>query len=154
MLSIFLVYKTLMNYWSVRCQESAQQTWPQSLCDGHACDNELLKRSLLLAQVEGAEYEELTALHESVYQQSVSWFASLQDHMREQILSHFGLMPDREPEPQVSCPFFFCHAVISCRNVLRHIMLGKTWQYLLCCLFHYGRLWTSSFISSPKKPLV
>lgn len=56
------------------------------------------------------------------------------------ILSHFGLMPDREPEPQVSCPFFFCHAVISCRNVLRHIMLGKTWQYLLCCLFHYGRL--------------
>uniref|UniRef100_A0A8C6CBF3 LON peptidase N-terminal domain and ring finger 2 n=1 Tax=Monodon monoceros TaxID=40151 RepID=A0A8C6CBF3_MONMO len=51
-------------------------------------------------KVEGAEYEELTALHDSVYQQSVSWFASLQDHMKEQILSHFGLMPDREPEPQ------------------------------------------------------
>ncbi|KAM9054164.1 LON peptidase N-terminal domain and RING finger protein 2 [Megaptera novaeangliae] len=51
-------------------------------------------------KVEGPEYEELTALHDSVYQQSVSWFASLQDHMKEQILSHFGLMPDREPEPQ------------------------------------------------------
>ncbi|XP_024599739.1 LON peptidase N-terminal domain and RING finger protein 2 [Neophocaena asiaeorientalis asiaeorientalis] len=51
-------------------------------------------------KVEGAEYEELTALHDSVYQQSVSWFASLQDPMKEQILSHFGLMPDREPEPQ------------------------------------------------------
>ncbi|GAB1284906.1 LON peptidase N-terminal domain and ring finger 2 [Apodemus speciosus] len=50
--------------------------------------------------VEGAEFEELTALHESVYQQSVSWFASLQDHMKKQILSHFGSMPDREPEPQ------------------------------------------------------
>ncbi|CAH7231556.1 LON peptidase N-terminal domain and RING finger protein 2 [Phodopus roborovskii] len=51
-------------------------------------------------KVEGAEYEELAALHESVYQQSVSWFASLQDHMKKQILSHFGSMPDREPEPQ------------------------------------------------------
>ncbi|XP_057599631.1 LON peptidase N-terminal domain and RING finger protein 2 [Hippopotamus amphibius kiboko] len=51
-------------------------------------------------KVEGPEYEELATLHESVYQQSVSWFASLQDHMKEQILSHFGLMPDREPEPQ------------------------------------------------------
>ncbi|XP_006980487.3 LON peptidase N-terminal domain and RING finger protein 2 [Peromyscus maniculatus bairdii] len=51
-------------------------------------------------KVEGPEYEELAALHESVYQQSVSWFASLQDHMKKQILSHFGSMPDREPEPQ------------------------------------------------------
>ncbi|XP_052049146.1 LON peptidase N-terminal domain and RING finger protein 2 [Apodemus sylvaticus] len=51
-------------------------------------------------KVEGAEFEELTALHESVYQQSVSWFASLQEHMKKQILSHFGSMPEREPEPQ------------------------------------------------------
>ncbi|XP_051008708.1 LON peptidase N-terminal domain and RING finger protein 2 [Acomys russatus] len=51
-------------------------------------------------KVEGPECEELAALHDSVYQQSVSWFASLQDHMKKQILSHFGSMPDREPEPQ------------------------------------------------------
>ncbi|XP_022372126.1 LON peptidase N-terminal domain and RING finger protein 2 [Enhydra lutris kenyoni] len=51
-------------------------------------------------KVEGPAYEELTSLHDSVYQQSVSWFTSLQDHMKEQILSHFGLMPDREAEPQ------------------------------------------------------
>ncbi|XP_019485546.1 PREDICTED: LON peptidase N-terminal domain and RING finger protein 2-like isoform X1 [Hipposideros armiger] len=51
-------------------------------------------------KMEGPAYEELTTLHYSVYQQSVSWFTSLLDHMREQILSHFGLMPDREPEPQ------------------------------------------------------
>jgi hypothetical protein len=76
-----------------------------------------------LDQVEGPEYEELTALHDSVYQQSVSWFTSLQDHMKEQILSHFGLMPDREPEPQVLSPFSFCSVAISCRNVLRHILM-------------------------------
>ncbi|XP_062934381.1 LON peptidase N-terminal domain and RING finger protein 2 [Cynocephalus volans] len=51
-------------------------------------------------KVEGPESEELATLHDSVYQQSVSWFASLQDHMKEQILSHFGIMPDRESEPQ------------------------------------------------------
>uniref|UniRef100_A0A8D1GRZ2 RING-type domain-containing protein n=1 Tax=Sus scrofa TaxID=9823 RepID=A0A8D1GRZ2_PIG len=50
--------------------------------------------------VEGPGHEELSTLHDSVYHQSVSWFTSLQDHMKEQILSHFGLMPDREPEPQ------------------------------------------------------
>uniref|UniRef100_A0A8D0YSK7 LON peptidase N-terminal domain and RING finger protein 2 n=2 Tax=Sus scrofa TaxID=9823 RepID=A0A8D0YSK7_PIG len=51
-------------------------------------------------KVEGPGHEELSTLHDSVYHQSVSWFTSLQDHMKEQILSHFGLMPDREPEPQ------------------------------------------------------
>ncbi|XP_037383864.1 LON peptidase N-terminal domain and RING finger protein 2 isoform X1 [Talpa occidentalis] len=51
-------------------------------------------------KVEGPEYEELTTLHDSVYQQSISWFTALQDHMKEQILSHFGIMPDREAEPQ------------------------------------------------------
>ncbi|KAM5253176.1 LOW QUALITY PROTEIN: LON peptidase N-terminal domain and RING finger protein 2 [Hipposideros larvatus] len=51
-------------------------------------------------KMEGPACEELTTLHYSVYQQSVSWFTSLPDHMREQILSHFGLMPGREPEPQ------------------------------------------------------
>ncbi|XP_057607396.1 LON peptidase N-terminal domain and RING finger protein 2 [Chionomys nivalis] len=53
-------------------------------------------------KVEGPEYEELTALHESVYQEVVSWLASLQDHMKKKILNLFGSMPDREPEPQSS----------------------------------------------------
>ncbi|ELK08954.1 LON peptidase N-terminal domain and RING finger protein 2, partial [Pteropus alecto] len=51
-------------------------------------------------KAEGPECEELTALHDVVYQQSMSWFTSLPDNMREQILSHFGLMPDRGPELQ------------------------------------------------------
>ncbi|XP_048208357.1 LON peptidase N-terminal domain and RING finger protein 2 isoform X1 [Perognathus longimembris pacificus] len=69
-------------------------------------------------KVEGPEYEELTTLHDSVYQQSVSWFSSLQDHMKEQILSHFGGMPDREPEPQVCYSFSVLDAAISCCNML------------------------------------
>ncbi|KAM9584816.1 LON peptidase N-terminal domain and RING finger protein 2 [Trichechus inunguis] len=52
-------------------------------------------------KVEGPEYVSLISLHDSVYQQSVSWFAALQDPRKAQLLSHFGAMPEREPEPQV-----------------------------------------------------
>ncbi|KAM9212104.1 LON peptidase N-terminal domain and RING finger protein 2 [Dugong dugon] len=51
-------------------------------------------------KVEGPEYGSLISLHDSVYQQSVSWFAALQDDGKAQLLSHFGAMPEREPEPQ------------------------------------------------------
>ncbi|CAN0505108.1 unnamed protein product [Rangifer tarandus platyrhynchus] len=51
-------------------------------------------------RVEGPGYEGLGMLPDPVYQQPVSWLASLQDPAKEQTLSHFGLMPDREPEPQ------------------------------------------------------
>ncbi|XP_042314663.1 LON peptidase N-terminal domain and RING finger protein 2 [Sceloporus undulatus] len=51
-------------------------------------------------KVEGAEYEELVRLHNSVYDQAVSWFTSLKDNMKAQILNHFGPMPGKEHEPQ------------------------------------------------------
>nr|XP_028583729.1 LON peptidase N-terminal domain and RING finger protein 2 [Podarcis muralis] len=51
-------------------------------------------------KVEGAEYEELVRLHDSVYDQAVAWFTSLKDNMKAQILNHFGSMPGKEPEPQ------------------------------------------------------
>ncbi|XP_074847715.1 LON peptidase N-terminal domain and RING finger protein 2 isoform X2 [Carettochelys insculpta] len=51
-------------------------------------------------KVEGAEYEELVRLHDSVYDQAVAWFTSLKDNMKAQILSHFGSMPGKESEPQ------------------------------------------------------
>ncbi|XP_061482846.1 LON peptidase N-terminal domain and RING finger protein 2 isoform X2 [Rhineura floridana] len=51
-------------------------------------------------KVEGAEYEELVRLHNSVYDQAVAWFTSLKDNMKAQILNHFGSMPGKEPEPQ------------------------------------------------------
>lgn len=58
-------------------------------------------------------------LPDPVYQQPVSWFASLQDPTEEQSLSRFGLMPDGEPEPRV-CRAAFSHgADVSCRRVLR-----------------------------------
>uniref|UniRef100_A0ACB8FJM7 Uncharacterized protein n=1 Tax=Sphaerodactylus townsendi TaxID=933632 RepID=A0ACB8FJM7_9SAUR len=53
-------------------------------------------------KVEGAEYEELVRLHDSVYDQAVAWFTSLKDNMKAQILNHFGSMPGKEPEPQSS----------------------------------------------------
>ncbi|XP_070799453.1 LON peptidase N-terminal domain and RING finger protein 2 [Pituophis catenifer annectens] len=51
-------------------------------------------------KVEGAEYEELVRIHDSVYDQAVSWFTSLKDNMKAQILNHFGPMPGKEREPQ------------------------------------------------------
>ncbi|KAJ6667435.1 hypothetical protein lerEdw1_016556 [Lerista edwardsae] len=51
-------------------------------------------------QVEGADYEELVCLHDSVYDQAVTWFTSLKDNMKAQILNHFGSMPGKESEPQ------------------------------------------------------
>ncbi|XP_060089809.1 LON peptidase N-terminal domain and RING finger protein 2 [Heteronotia binoei] len=53
-------------------------------------------------KVEGAEYEELVRLHDSVYDQAVAWFTSLKDNMKAQILNHFGSMPGKESEPQSS----------------------------------------------------
>lgn len=96
-------------------------TWlPRSWVCGGLCLPELLKcPSLLSGQVEGLEYEELVSLHNSAYQQSISWFASLQDHMKKQILSHFGSMPDREPELQVGIPFFSPNAAVSCSEVIQ-----------------------------------
>ncbi|XP_068124312.1 LON peptidase N-terminal domain and RING finger protein 2 [Hyperolius riggenbachi] len=53
-------------------------------------------------KVEGPEYEELLALHNSVYDQAFAWFASLKDNLKAQILNHFGPMPNKEPNPQSS----------------------------------------------------
>ncbi|XP_072119372.1 LON peptidase N-terminal domain and RING finger protein 2 isoform X1 [Mobula birostris] len=53
-------------------------------------------------QVEGAEYNELVSLSNLVYDQALSWFKSLKDNMRTQILNHFGPMPGKEPIPQSS----------------------------------------------------
>ncbi|KAG7277695.1 hypothetical protein CRUP_024515 [Coryphaenoides rupestris] len=51
-------------------------------------------------KVEGEELVELLKLHDSVYEQASSWFTSLCDAMKNQILSHFGHLPTKDPEPQ------------------------------------------------------
>uniref|UniRef100_A0A8C6YD54 LON peptidase N-terminal domain and ring finger 2 n=1 Tax=Naja naja TaxID=35670 RepID=A0A8C6YD54_NAJNA len=51
-------------------------------------------------KAEGAEYEDLVRIHDSVYDQAVSWFTCLKDNMKAQILNHFGPMPGKEREPQ------------------------------------------------------
>ncbi|KAF5901406.1 LON peptidase N-terminal domain and RING finger protein 2, partial [Clarias magur] len=51
-------------------------------------------------KVEGEELAELLKLHDSVYDQATAWFTSLKDNMKSQILSHFGHLPAKDPEPQ------------------------------------------------------
>ncbi|KAF7215337.1 LON peptidase N-terminal domain and RING finger protein 2 [Nothobranchius furzeri] len=53
-------------------------------------------------KVEGEELLELTKLHDSVYEQANSWFTSLKDNMKSQILSHFGHLPSKDLDPQAS----------------------------------------------------
>lgn len=53
-------------------------------------------------KVEGEELTELLKLHNSVYDQANNWFTSLKDNMKSQILSHFGHLPSRDPDPQAS----------------------------------------------------
>ncbi|XP_033842714.1 LON peptidase N-terminal domain and RING finger protein 2-like isoform X1 [Periophthalmus magnuspinnatus] len=53
-------------------------------------------------KVEGDELLELLKLHDAVYEQANSWFTSLRDNMKSQILSHFGQLPTKDPDPQAS----------------------------------------------------
>ncbi|XP_037645823.1 LON peptidase N-terminal domain and RING finger protein 2 [Sebastes umbrosus] len=53
-------------------------------------------------KVEGEELTELLKLHNSVYDQANNWFTSLKDNMKSQILSHFGHLPSKDPDPQAS----------------------------------------------------
>nr|XP_046260040.1 LON peptidase N-terminal domain and RING finger protein 2 [Scatophagus argus] len=53
-------------------------------------------------KVEAEELVELLKLHDSVYEQANNWFTSLKDNMKSQILSHFGHLPSKDPDPQAS----------------------------------------------------
>ncbi|XP_053772514.1 LON peptidase N-terminal domain and RING finger protein 1 isoform X1 [Desmodus rotundus] len=48
------------------------------------------------------EIEGLRQLHDLVYSQACSWFQNLRDRFRSQILQHFGSMPRREENLQVT----------------------------------------------------
>ncbi|XP_045062398.1 LON peptidase N-terminal domain and RING finger protein 2-like [Coregonus clupeaformis] len=51
-------------------------------------------------KVEGQELAELQKLYVSVYDQASGWFTSLKDDMKSQIISHFGHLPGKDPDPQ------------------------------------------------------
>ncbi|XP_077392569.1 LON peptidase N-terminal domain and RING finger protein 2 [Festucalex cinctus] len=53
-------------------------------------------------KVEGEELAELLKLHDAVYEQASNWFTSLKDNMKTQIVSHFGHLPGKDPDPQSS----------------------------------------------------
>uniref|UniRef100_A0A8K9V7L7 LON peptidase N-terminal domain and RING finger protein 2 n=1 Tax=Oncorhynchus mykiss TaxID=8022 RepID=A0A8K9V7L7_ONCMY len=51
-------------------------------------------------KVEGEELAELQKLHDCVYEQASTWFTSLKDNMKNQIVSHFGQLPEKDPDIQ------------------------------------------------------
>ncbi|RMC08124.1 hypothetical protein DUI87_15157 [Hirundo rustica rustica] len=53
-------------------------------------------------KVQGQEYAELLVLHDSVYDQAYMWFNSLKQALKGRILSHFGPMPAKDPDPQAN----------------------------------------------------
>ncbi|XP_051524340.1 LON peptidase N-terminal domain and RING finger protein 1-like [Myxocyprinus asiaticus] len=48
------------------------------------------------------ELEKLQVLHDQVYDQARKWFQNLENRFRNQILQHFGPMPEREADIQVT----------------------------------------------------
>ncbi|XP_072785212.1 LON peptidase N-terminal domain and RING finger protein 3 isoform X2 [Taeniopygia guttata] len=53
-------------------------------------------------KVQGQEYAALLILHDSVYDQAYTWFNSLKQALKSRILSHFGPMPAKDPDPQAN----------------------------------------------------
>ncbi|XP_053932067.1 LON peptidase N-terminal domain and RING finger protein 3 isoform X2 [Cuculus canorus] len=53
-------------------------------------------------KVQGQEYAALLGLHDSVYDQAYMWFNSLKQALKSRILSHFGPMPAKDPDPQAN----------------------------------------------------
>ncbi|KAM9600603.1 LON peptidase N-terminal domain and RING finger protein 3 isoform 2-T2 [Morphnus guianensis] len=53
-------------------------------------------------KVQGQEYATLLVLHDSVYDQAYMWFNSLKQALKSRILSHFGPMPAKDPDPQAN----------------------------------------------------
>ncbi|KAK5860666.1 hypothetical protein PBY51_022127 [Eleginops maclovinus] len=53
-------------------------------------------------KAEAEELVELLKMHDAVYEQANNWFTSLKDNMKSQILSHFGHLPGKDPDPQAS----------------------------------------------------
>nr|XP_025978913.1 LON peptidase N-terminal domain and RING finger protein 3 [Dromaius novaehollandiae] len=53
-------------------------------------------------KVQGQDYAALLVLHDSVYDQAYTWFNSLKQALKSRILSHFGPMPAKDPDPQAN----------------------------------------------------
>lgn len=63
--------------------------------------NSLSKLQLFQVQ-DGDELTRLQELHDDVYEQARVWFQNLKIRFRNQILQHFGPMPEREADIQVN----------------------------------------------------
>lgn len=52
--------------------------------------------------VDSDELRRLQGLHDAVYEQARVWFQNLKVRFHNQILQHFGPMPEREADIQVN----------------------------------------------------
>lgn len=72
----------------------------RSLRDGYSiADIEYLEDTRV---AEAEELSKLQELHDAVYEQARAWFQNLKNRFRNQILQHFGPMPEREPDIQAT----------------------------------------------------
>ncbi|XP_053330018.1 LON peptidase N-terminal domain and RING finger protein 3 [Spea bombifrons] len=53
-------------------------------------------------KVQGEDYAELLALHDTVYDQACAWFSILKPALKSRILKHFGPMPEKESDIQAT----------------------------------------------------
>lgn len=57
---------------------------------------------IIVCQVEDSQaLERLQELHDAVYERACAWFENLKNRFRNQILQHFGAMPEQEANIQV-----------------------------------------------------
>uniref|UniRef100_A0A8C3I735 LON peptidase N-terminal domain and ring finger 3 n=1 Tax=Chrysemys picta bellii TaxID=8478 RepID=A0A8C3I735_CHRPI len=88
-----------------RCMETGTKQF--GMCIGDPPDKHfVLKMDFFVLEHRGEEkgenYAELLVLHDSVYDQAYMWFNSLKQPLKSRILSHFGPMPAKDPDPQAS----------------------------------------------------
>lgn len=80
--------------------------------------------------MQGEDYAELLVLHDSVYDQAYMWFNSLKQALKSRILSHFGPMPAKDPDPQV-CDFYIYPGIevilvfIDYRSIGNHTLINQ-----------------------------
>lgn len=64
------------------------------------------------------ELESLQELHDAVYEQARDWFQNLKVRFHNQILQHFGQMPEREDDIQVDT--YICRYCKHRRSIILH----------------------------------
>lgn len=96
---------------------------------------------------DSGELERLQELHDAVYEQARVWFQNLKIRFHNQILQHFGPMPEREADIQVRLRHIvpllplaesLLHTVDSLRCLLQPYIAHKLPCLTCVCIFELG----------------